>query len=249
MDFNLKNKQIIITAAGNGIGRGACIALHKEGAKIIAVDNNKLALKKLKNKLKTRLIIKNIDCTSSDEIKKNLKDIKKLDGLINCVGYVPQGTILECTETEWEHTLSTNITSVFLMTKFLLPIMSKANSSGSIVNISSVASSIKGVARRYAYSGTKAAIIGLTKSLAFDFAKQNIRCNAICPGTVNTPSWKERVLTSKNPKQKEKDFISRQLIGRVGTPEEVADLITFLLSDRSSFITGSIYNIDGGMSL
>ena len=248
MDFNLKNKQIIVTAAGNGIGRGACIALHKEGAKIIAVDNNKLALNKLKNKLKTRLIIKKIDCTSSDEIKKNLKDIKKLDVLINCVGYVPQGTILECTEAEWEHTLNTNITSVFLITKFLLPIMNKANS-GSIVNISSVASSIKGVARRYAYSGTKAAIIGLTKSLAFDFAKQNIRCNAICPGTVNTPSWRERVITSKNPKQKEKDFISRQLIGRVGTAEEIADLITFLSSNRSSFITGSVYNIDGGMSL
>ena len=248
MDFNLKNKQIIVTAAGNGIGRGACIALHKEGAKIIAVDNNKLALNKLKNKLKTRLIIKKIDCTTSDEIKKNLKDIKKLDVLINCVGYVPQGTILECTEAEWGHTLNTNITSVFLMTKFLLPIMSKAKS-GSIVNISSVASSIKGVARRYAYSGTKAAIIGLTKSLAFDFAKKNIRCNVICPGTVNTPSWRERVITSKNPKQKEKDFISRQLIGRVGTPEEVANLITFLSSDRSSFITGSIYNIDGGMSL
>ena len=248
MDFNLKNKQIIVTAAGNGIGRGACIALHKEGANIIAVDNNKLALKKLKNKLKTRLIIKKIDCTSSDEIKKNLKDIKKLDVLINCVGYVPQGTILDCTEEEWEHTLKTNNTSVFLMTKFLLPIMIK-NRLGSIINISSVASSIKGVARRYAYSGTKAAIIGLTKALAFDFAKQNIRCNAICPGTVNTPSWRERVITSKNPKQKEKDFISRQLIGRVGTPEEVANLITFLSSDLSSFITGSIYNIDGGMSL
>ena len=248
MDFNLKNKQIIVTAAGNGIGRAACIALHKEGAKLIAVDNNKNALNKLKKKLKTRLIIKKIDCTSSDEIKINLKDVKKLDVLINCVGYVPQGTILECTKAEWEHTLNTNITSVFLMTKFLLPIMNKAKS-GSIVNISSVASSIKGVARRYAYSGTKAAIIGLTKSLAFDFAKQNIRCNVICPGTVNTPSWRERVITSGNPKQKEKDFISRQLIGRVGTPEEIADLIIFLSSDRSSFITGSVYNIDGGMSL
>jgi len=248
MDFNLKNKQIIITAAGNGIGRGACIALHKEGAKIIAVDNNKIALNKLKSKLKTRIIIKKIDCTSSKEIKKNLGDIKKLDVLINCVGYVPQGTILECTEAEWGHTLNTNITSVFLMTRFLLPIMNKGRA-GSIINISSVASSIKGVARRYAYSGTKAAIIGLTKSLAFDFAKQNIRCNVICPGTVNTPSWRERVITSNNPKQKEKDFISRQLIGRVGTPEEIADLITFLSSNRSSFVTGSVYNIDGGMSL
>ena len=248
MNFDLKNKKIIVTAAGNGIGRGACIALHKEGASIIAVDNNKMSLNKLKSKLKTRIIIKKIDCTSSNEIKNNLGEIKKLDVLINCVGYVPQGTILECTEEEWQHTLKTNITSVFLMTKFLLPIMKKGKS-GSIVNISSVASSIKGVARRYAYSGTKAAIIGLTKSLAFDFAKQNIRCNVICPGTVNTPSWRERVITSNNPKQKEKDFISRQLIGRVGTPEEIADLITFLSSDRSSFVTGSVYNIDGGMSL
>ena len=134
------------------------------------------------------------------------------------------------------------------MTKNILPKMIKMKS-GSIINISSVASSIKGVARRYAYSGTKAAIIGLTKSLAFDFAKKNIRCNAICPGTVNTPSWKNRVITSNNPKQQEKDFISRQLIGRVGTAEEIANLITFLSSNRSSFITGSVYNIDGGMSL
>ena len=120
---------------------------------------------------------------------------------------------------------------------------------GAIVNISSVASSIKGVPRRFSYSITKAGIIGLTKSIAVDYAKQGIRCNVICPGTVDTPTWRKRVLNSKNPKQSKKDFNSRQIIGRVGKPEEISDLIAFLSSDRSSFVTGSVYNIDGGMSL
>ena len=247
MDFKLLNKVVIVTAAGNGIGRASVKSLYDEGAKIIAIDHNQKALEKLKKKL-NNIIIKKINCTSSQEIEESLSDIKKVDALINCVGFVHQGTILECSEEDWNYTINTNITSVFLMTKKILPIMLK-NNEGSIINVSSVASSIKGVARRFAYSGTKAAIIGLTKSLAFDFAKKGIRCNAICPGTIDTPSYRNRVSDSVNPKQKEKDFIARQLVGRVGTPEEVADLITYLASSRSSFVTGSIYQIDGGMSL
>ena len=248
MNFNLQNKIIVITGAGNGIGRAASIMLAKEGAIIIGIDKEKKSMEKLKLKIKKNLKIKIVDCTKSKEIKTNLKDIKKIDGLVNCAGIVPQGTITNCNEEEWHHSINTNLTSVYLMTKFFMPKFIKQKK-GTIVNISSVASSIKGVPRRFAYSVTKAGIIGLTKSIAVDYAKKGIRCNVICPGTVDTPTWRKRVLNSNNPAQSKKDFNSRQIIGRVGKPEEISDLIAFLSSDRSSFVTGSVYNIDGGMSL
>ena len=248
MQFDLKNKYIAITGCGNGIGRAASIMLANEGAIIIGIDKKKDSIEKLKLKLKKNLIVKQIDCTKSSVINSTLKDINKLDGLVNCAGIVPQGNIIDCNEKEWQHTINTNLTSVYLMTKYFIPLFIKQKK-GTIVNISSVASSIKGVPRRFAYSITKAGIIGLTKSIAVDYAKKGIRCNAICPGTVDTPTWRKRVLNSKNPNQSRKDFNSRQIIGRVGKPEEISDLIAFLLSERSSFVTGSVYNIDGGMSL
>ena len=248
MRFNLKNKYIAVTGSGNGIGRAASIMLAKEGAIVIGIDKDKNSLSKLKLKLKKNLIIKNLDCTKPQQINTILKSIKKLDGLVNCAGIVPQGNIINCSENEWQNVIDTNLTSVYLMTRYFIPIFIKQKK-GTIVNISSVASSIKGVPRRFAYSVTKAGIIGLTKSIAVDYAKKGIRCNAICPGTVDTPTWRKRVLNSNNPAQSKKDFNSRQIIGRVGKPEEISDLIAFLSSDRSSFVTGSIYNIDGGMSL
>ena len=248
MRFNLKNKYIAVTGSGNGIGRAASIMLAKEGAIVIGIDKDKNSLSKLKLKLKKNLIIKNLDCTKPKQINTILKNIKKLDGLVNCAGIVPQGNIINCSENEWQNVIDTNLTSVYLMTRYFIPIFIKQKK-GTIVNISSVASSIKGVPRRFAYSVTKAGIIGLTKSIAVDYAKKGIRCNAICPGTVDTPTWRKRVLNSNNPAQSRKDFNSRQIIGRVGKPEEISDLIAFLSSDRSSFVTGSVYNIDGGMSL
>ena len=248
MRFNLKNKYIAVTGSGNGIGRADSIMLAKEGAIVIGIDKDKNSLSKLKLKLKKNLIIKNLDCTKPKQINTILKNIKKLDGLVNCAGIVPQGNIINCSENEWQNVIDTNLTSVYLMTRYFIPIFIKQKK-GTIVNISSVASSIKGVPRRFAYSVTKAGIIGLTKSIAVDYAKKGIRCNAICPGTVDTPTWRKRVLNSNNPAQSRKDFNSRQIIGRVGKPEEISDLIAFLSSDRSSFVTGSIYNIDGGMSL
>ncbi len=248
MNYSFKNKIIAITGAANGIGRAASIHLAKEGAKIIAIDEDKLSLQKLKLKLKNKCILKNINCTNLKEIKNNLKDIKNIDGLVNCAGIVPQGDLMSCSFDEWNNTLNINLNSVFFITQYFMKIFLKKKR-GSIVNISSVASSIKGVKRRFAYSTSKAAIIGLTKSIAVDYAKKGIRCNVICPGTVDTPSWRKRVLSSNNPLQTRKDFNSRQIIGRVAKPEEISDLIMFLLSDRSSFVTGSVYNIDGGMSL
>ena len=248
MKYSFKDKIIVITGAANGIGRAVSILLANEGAQIIAIDKDKKGLEKLKTKIKKRLISKNINCNDSNEINKNLKDIKKLDGLVNCAGIVPQGNLIDCSIDEWEETIKTNLTSNFLITQYFMNKFLKRKK-GSIVNISSVASSIKGVKRRLAYSASKAGIIGLTKSIAVDYAKKGIRCNVICPGTVDTPSWRKRVLSANNPAQAKKDFNSRQIIGRVAKPEEISDLILFLLSDRSSFVTGSVYNIDGGMSL
>ena len=248
MKYTFKNKIIAITGAANGIGRAASILLANEGATIIAIDKDKIALKKLKIKLKKNLVLKHIDCTNIDNINDNLNDIKKIDGLVNCAGIVPQGDLMNCSIQDWDETIKTNLTSVFFITQYFMKLFLKKNK-GSIVNISSVASSIKGVKRRFAYSASKAGIIGLTKSIAADYSKIGIRCNVICPGTVDTPTWRKRVLTSNNPTQARKDFNSRQIIGRVAKPEEISDLILFLLSDRSSFVTGSVYNIDGGMSL
>ncbi len=248
MDFDLKNKFIAVTGAGNGIGRAVSILLADYKAIVIGIDKDINSLNKLKKKINKNLIIKKLDCTKSFEIKETLKNIKKIDGLVNCAGVVPQGNIIECSEEEWKATIDINLTSMFLITKFFMKKFI-SQKKGSIVNISSVASSIKGVKRRFAYSASKAGIIGLTKSIAVDYAKRGIRCNVICPGTVDTPSWRKRVINSSNPVQSRKDFNSRQIVGRVAKPEEISDLIIFLLSNKSSFVTGSVYNIDGGMSL
>ena len=248
MRLSFNTKTIFVTGAGNGIGRAASILLANEGAIIIAIDKDLKSLKKLKLILKNKCVIKKVDCTKYDEIKKELKDIKIVDGLVNCAGIVPQGDIMSCTREDWMNTINTNLTSVFYISQFFIKKFVRRKR-GSIVNISSVASSIKGVKKRFAYSTSKAGIIGLTKSIAVDYAKKGIRCNVICPGTVDTPTWRKRVLLANNPKQARKDFNSRQIIGRVAKPEEISDLILFLLSDKSSFVTGSVYNIDGGMSL
>jgi len=248
MRLSFNTKTIVVTGAGNGIGRAASILLANEGAKIIAIDKDLKSLKKLKLILKNKCVIKKVDCTKYDEIKKELKDINIVDGLVNCAGIVPQGDIISCTPEDWMNTINTNLSSVFYISQFFMNKFIQRKR-GSIVNISSVASSIKGVKRRFAYSASKAGIIGLTKSIAVDYAKKGIRCNAICPGTVDTPTWRKRVLNANNPQQARKDFNSRQIIGRVAKPEEISDLILFLLSDKSSFVTGSVYNIDGGMSL
>jgi len=247
MSERLKNKNIIVTAAGQGIGRATAIAFHNEGANVIATDINEKTLKTL-NKEYPNIKVKSLDSTNKKAIEEFSTTLDKVDVLFNAVGFVHHGTILDCNEEDWDFSFNVNIKSMYLMTKSIIPKMIKQNK-GSIINISSIASSLRGLPNRFAYGTTKAAIIGFTKSIASDFIKNNIRCNAIAPGTVHTPSWEGRVQSAKDPVQAKKDFIARQPMGRLGTPEEIANLAIYLASDESVFVTGITHAIDGGMSI
>ena len=247
MSKRLENKNIVVTASGQGIGRATAIAFYKQGAKVIATDLNEKTLASLNKEYKD-IEIQKLDSTDYKAIKLFANKIKNIDVLFNAVGYVHHGTILECEEEDWDFSFNTNIKSMYFMIKSIIPKMIKQKK-GNIINVSSIVSSLRGLPNRFVYGSSKAAIIGLTKSIAADFIKNNIRCNAIAPGTVHTPSWEDRVKTSKNPVQAKKDFIARQPMARLGTPREVADLAVYLASDESSFITGVTHTIDGGMSI
>ena len=247
MSKRLEGKNVVITAAGQGIGRATAIAFQNEGANVIATDINDKTLETL-NKEYPNIKVKNLDSTNKIAIESFSSSLDKVDVLFNAVGFVHHGTILECDEKDWNFSFNVNIKSMYFMTKSILPKMIKQNK-GSIINISSIASSLKGLPNRFVYGTTKAAIIGFTKSIASDFLKNNIRCNAIAPGTVHTPSWEDRVKAATNPEQAKKDFIARQPMGRLGTPEEIATLAIYLASDESNFVTGVTHSIDGGMSI
>jgi|TARA_B100000035_G_scaffold265647_1_gene238074 NAD(P)-dependent dehydrogenase (short-subunit alcohol dehydrogenase family) len=247
MSNRLKDKTALVTAAGQGIGKATAIAFHNEGAKVIATDINDKTLEELKKEF-PKIEVKNLDSTDNNAIKDYINKIEKIDVLFNAVGFVHHGTILECEEKDWDFSFNLNIKSMYFMCKSVLPLMLK-NNGGSIINVSSVASSIKGLPNRFVYGTTKAAIIGLTKSIASDFVKQNIRCNAIAPGTVFTPSWEDRVKQSADPVKAKKDFIARQPMGRLGTAQEIADFAIYLASDESTFTTGNTFSVDGGMTI
>ena len=247
MSNRLKNKNIIVTAAGQGIGRATAIAFHNEGAEVTATDLNEKTLKTLNEEF-PKIKVYTLDSTDSNAIRAFVKTLKKVDVLFNAVGFVHHGTTLDCEEKDWDFSFNVNVKSMFMMIKSIIPKMLTQNK-GSIINISSIASSIKGLPFRFVYGASKAAIIGLTKSIAADYVKQNIRCNAIAPGTVHTPSWEDRVSASKDPVQAKKDFIARQPMGRLGTPEEIAAIAVYLASDDSSFATGNTFSVDGGMTI
>ncbi|MFT7807665.1 3-hydroxybutyrate dehydrogenase type 2 [Arapaima gigas] len=233
-------------SVSSGIGRAAAIAFAKEGAQVIATDINGAKLKELDGLagIKTKIL----DVTKRDQIEALARELDRVDVLFNVAGFVHHGTILDCDEEGWDFTMNVNVRSMYLMTKVFLPKM-LAQKSGNIINMSSVASSIKGVVNRCVYSTSKAAVIGLTKSVAADFIKQGIRCNCICPGTVDTPSLRDRIAASPNPEQAHKDFLARQKMGRLCTAEEVAHLCVYLASDESAFVTGTEQIIDGGWCL
>jgi len=251
MTGRLDGKVALVTAAGQGIGRAIAERFAGEGAKVIATDLEPNKLQGLRAKLRK------LDVRSLDDIEALGRDISRefgpLDVLVNCAGYVHQGSVLECSDKDWDFSFDLNVKSTHHMIKTFLPGMLEKKS-GSIVNISSTASSIRGVPNRYVYGATKAAVIGLTKAVAADFIRQGIRCNAICPGTIESPSLGERITTLSQETGRSLDvvrqsFVDRQPMGRLGTPEEVAWLALFLASDEASYITGQTHLVDGGMAL
>ena len=247
MTSRLKDKVALVTAAGQGIGKATAIAFHNEGAKVIATDINDKTLNDL-NKEYPEIQIKNLDSTNKDTIKDYISTLSKIDILFNAVGFVHHGSILECDEKDWDFSSNVNVKSMYFMCKAILPIMVKQNG-GSIINVSSCASSLKGFPNRFVYGTTKGAVIGLTKAIAADFVKHNIRCNSIAPGTVFSPSWQDRVNQSPDPVQAKKDFIARQPMGRLGTAEEIAAVAVYLASDDATFTTGTTISVDGGISI
>ena len=251
MSGRLQGKVALVTAAGQGIGRAIAEKLAGEGAKVIATDLDPNKLEGLRAKLRK------LDARSQDDIDALGRDVDRefgpLDILVNCAGYVHHGTVLDCSDKDWEFSFDLNVKSMHRTIKTFLPAMLEKKA-GSIVNIASTASSIRGIPNRYVYGTTKAAVIGLTKAVAADFIKQGIRCNAICPGTIESPSLEERITeqsrqTGRSPDLVRQDFVARQPMGRLGRPEEVAWLALFLSSDEASYITGQAYLVDGGMAM
>ena len=247
MSGRLEGKRCLITAAAQGIGRETAIAFAREGALVIATDINQTLLKGLAAEA-PNVELRRLDVTSPTAITECVAAVGTVSVLFNCAGFVHQGTILECSDADWKRSFQINVDSMFNLTKAVLPGMIERGG-GSIINMSSVASSIKGVPNRFAYSATKAAVIGLTKAIAADYVANGVRCNAICPGTVRTPSLGERVAAlGGDPKAHWRNFKRRQPMGRLGEPHEIAALAVYLASDESSFTTGAIHVIDGGWS-
>jgi len=242
----LAGKIALVTAAGQGIGRGAALAFAREGAQVWATDVNGGLLSAVEGSagIHTRVL----DVRNPAQIADAARDIGTIDVLFNCAGYVHHGTILECREEDWDFSFELNVRSMYRMAKAFLPGM-LAQGRGSIINMASVASSIRGLPNRFVYGATKAAVIGLTKSIAADFVRQGIRCNAVCPGTVDTPSLHGRIAAHADPEQARKDFIARQPMGRLGTVDDITGILVFLASDESLFATGNAYSVDGGMSI
>jgi 2-keto-3-deoxy-L-fuconate dehydrogenase len=242
----LAGKTAFITAAAQGIGRGAALAFAREGARVWATDVNAKALAELEGQdgIRTRML----DATDEAAVARAAAEIGPVDVLFNCAGYVHHGTILECTPKDWDFSFTLNVKSMYLVTRAFLPGMLKQGR-GSIINMSSIASSVKGLPNRFVYGATKAAVVGLTKSIAADYVRQGIRCNCIGPGTVDTPSLHDRINAFADPALAKKDFIARQPMGRLGTVEDITGILVFLASDESLFATGNMYSIDGGMTI
>ena len=251
MSDRLKGKRAFVTAAGAGIGRACAVAFAREGANVFATDIDESGLASLKSE--GIVEVAKLDVRDTAAVNAMARRVGKIDILLNAAGYVHHGTVLDCSDEDWDFSFDLNVKSKHRTLRAFLPGM-LSRQRGSIVNISSAVSTIRAVPNRYVYGATKAAIIGLTKAVAVDFIKQGIRANAICPGTIETPSLDGRVadLSKKSGKALEnvrQDFVERQPMGRLGTAAEVAALAVFLASDEASYITGQAHLVDGGMAL
>ena len=244
----LQNKNILLTAAAQGIGYASLLRFIEEGATVWATDINLKPLEVL-NHSEQQLEVRKLDVCDPGSIAKLVEETGTIDVLFNCAGFVHSGTLLECNENDWDMAFEINVRSMYRLAKTIIPRM-VSNGGGVIINMASVASSVKGVPNRFVYGTSKAAVIGLTKAIAADFVSQGIRCNAICPGTVETPSLNERMVAQGGDlEQVRSAFVARQPMGRIGTPEEIANLAVYLASDESSYTTGAVFAIDGGMTI
>lgn len=242
----LAGKTALITAAGQGIGRATVDMYVAQGAKVFATDINSGSLSVFDGV--GQVTAMPLDVTDATAVASTVEAIGPVDVLFNCAGFVHAGSILECSDEDWNFAFNLNVTAMYRLIKLTLPGMLEKGR-GSIINMSSVASSIKGVPNRFAYCASKAAVIGMTKSVAADFVAKGVRCNAICPGTVDTPSLHERLRATGDYEQAWKEFVARQPMGRVGDVQEIAALATYLASDESGFTTGQAHAIDGGWAI
>jgi 2-keto-3-deoxy-L-fuconate dehydrogenase len=246
MAGRLEGKRILITAAAQGIGRASAIAMAREGAQVLATDLNATLLVELE--AEEGITTDPLDVTDPAAIARLAEAQEPFDVLANVAGYVHAGSILACEERDYDFSMNLNVKSMYHMIRAFLPAMLEAGG-GSIINLSSVCSSLKGLPQRFVYGTSKAAVIGLTKSVAADYVARGIRCNAICPGTIETPSLDERIAAFDDPEAARKAFIARQPMGRLGTAEEIAAIALYLAADESAYTTGQVFIVDGGITI
>jgi 2-keto-3-deoxy-L-fuconate dehydrogenase len=246
MAGRLTGKKALVTAAAQGIGEATARAFASEGAEVVATDVNEERLRLLEGVV--GLTTRRLDVTRSEEVAAAAQEIGAVQVLFNCAGFVHQGSILECEESDWDFSLDLNVKGMYRVIRAFLPAMLEAGG-GTIVNMSSIASALRGVPNRFVYTTTKAAVLGLTKAVAADFVGRGIRCNAICPGTVDSPSLQERIGAAEDAEAARRAFVARQPMGRLGRPEEIAALAVYLASDESAFVSGTAVSIDGGWSI
>ena len=245
MAERLSGKRAIVTAAGQGIGRAIAAAFAREGASVFASDIDPVKLEGLdRDGIRTDAL----DVTDAEAVRRYAAALGTVDVLVNCAGWVHHGTILDAGEEDWDRSFEVNLRSMFRTIRAVLPGMLEGGG-GAILNIASVVSSIKAAPNRCAYGASKAGVIGLTKAVAIDFVREKVRCNAICPGTIDTPSLGERIMVFPDPEEAREQLIARQPMGRFGKAEEIAQLAVYLGSDEAAFVTGAAFVIDGGMSL
>lgn len=251
MSRRLAGKTALITAAGAGMGRAAALAMAAEGATVYATDVKPELLAGFA--ATPNVVTRKLDVLDDAAVAALAADLPPLSILFNCAGYVHHGSILDCTPKDWEFSMNLNVRSMYTLTRAVLPRMLENYETNkvvaSIVNMASIAGSIKGLPNRFVYGTSKAAVIGLTKAIAADYVTKGIRCNAIAPGTVDTPSLQDRINAFPDPVEARKMFVARQPMGRLAKAEEIAPLIVFLASDEAAFITGNVYSCDGGMTI
>jgi 2-keto-3-deoxy-L-fuconate dehydrogenase len=246
MAGRLEGKRVLITAAAQGIGRASAIAMAREGARVLATDVNTTLLVELE--AEEGITTEVLDVTDGAAIAELAAAQDAFDVLVNVAGFVHDGSILDCEEQDYDFSMSLNVKSMYRVIRAFLPAMLDAGG-GSIINLASVASSLKGLPNRFVYGTSKAAVIGLTKSVAADYVARGIRCNAICPGTVETPSLEDRIAAFDDPEAARKAFIARQPMGRLGTAEEIAAIALYLAADESAYTTGQVFVVDGGITI